>query len=253
MQIYISKNNRQLGPFDDAKVLEMMRSGEFSADDTAIRQGESEWQNLGHYFPNSAKNPNNVVVPLIKPLTETPAPRKSRKGLLLGCGGVMLLGLLISAVLGVVIYRNKRPADSTEYLPNSVKTETYGEFKLKTRYPPDGNIWGTEQNFVGIYENELKTFSVIYLATVYSGEESAKKALEEGLDRSCRTGDTRMRFKFVLENGASFSESASCGAPLYIRNGNELISIGGGSSGGASIEFAEGLPFNSGTKMTADK
>lgn len=46
MQIYVSRNNQQLGPFEEAKVLAMLGSGDLSATDLAIRQGEQAWQPL---------------------------------------------------------------------------------------------------------------------------------------------------------------------------------------------------------------
>lgn len=258
MQIYISKNNQQLGPFDDARVLEMLRSGELSADDAAIRRGENEWRKLGYYFPNSVNVPNNINIPNVaniapaKPAAETPVKGKSRKGLFLGCGGIVLVGLLIAAVLGFLAFRNLNPADSTENLPDSIKTATYGEFKLMSRNKPRGNVWGTEQTFVGVYNDETKSSSIIYLATVYANEDAAKKALEDDLDRSCKTGEDRMRFNFVSANGSSnSSEAATCAAPLYVRKGSLVVTLGGAASPYAIIEAAEALPFNAGTQMKA--
>ena len=258
MPIYISKNNQQLGPFDDAKVLEMLRRGELSANDAAIRHGENEWRKLSHYFPNSVNIPNNINVPNsvnVAPAAlsaETPAAGKSRKGLLLGCGGVVLIGLLIAAALGFLAFRNMNPPDSTENMPDSIKTATYGSFKLTQRNKPRGNVWGTEQNFVGVYQDEAKTSSIIYLATVYADETTAKKALEEDLDKTCKAGEDRMHFNFVTENGNNnSSEAATCAAPLFVRKGSLIVTIGGTASPYAIIEAAENLPFNVGTQMKA--
>ena len=64
MTIYISKNNQQLGPFEELKVLEMLRRGELSRDDLAIRHGENEWQKLGVFFPNVGNAvPERPIVP----------------------------------------------------------------------------------------------------------------------------------------------------------------------------------------------
>jgi hypothetical protein len=53
MQIYIFKNNVQAGPFDEKAVLDGLRRGEYSPDDLAIRQGDSNWQPLNVLFPEA--------------------------------------------------------------------------------------------------------------------------------------------------------------------------------------------------------
>ena len=238
MQIYISKNNQQLGPFDEPKVLEMLNAGEISANDMAIRQGDTEWQKLGNYFPNAGDAaPAKIVI-------EPAVPKKSRKGLMLGCGGFLVVALLIGGVLGLLAYRNLYPADSTEDLPDKVK-----DMKLMNRYPPKGNVWGTETNYVGLYQDEAKTQSVLYLMTVFSDETTAKDTMRSELVKSCQTGETPMYFSFK-KNGSEISQGATCAVPLYIQKGNKLATIGGsGASADTFIEFAENLPFNQGTTM----
>lgn len=145
MQIYINKDNQQLGPFEETKVLEMLGNGQLSTNDLGIRQGENQWQNLGKLYPQFVQKA--VITPEVK----EPAPKKSRTGLLLGCGGFFLIALLAAGVLGFLAYRNMFPADSKENLPDKVK-----DFKLNNRYPPKGNVWGSETNFAGIYSNDSK-------------------------------------------------------------------------------------------------
>lgn len=237
MQVYISKNNRQTGPFEETKVLEMLGSGELSSDDLAIRQGDKEWRRLGDYYPNAGKiAPPNVAY--VK-------TRKFQKKIFIGCGGFLLIALLIGGVLGLLAYRNLYPADSTEDLPDKVK-----DMKLDNRYPPKGTIWGTETNFVGIYGDETKTKTVLYTMTVYADEGSANDALRAGLVKTCQTGETPMYFTFN-KGGVETSQGATCAVPLYIQKGNRLAAIGGsGASADTFIEFAENLPFNIGAKMT---
>jgi hypothetical protein len=239
MQIYITKNNQQLGPFAEGKVLEMLSKRELELSDLAIRQGEQQWRTLGELYPQSAREINvKTAAPIV-------APKKSRKGLLLGCGGFLMLLLLVSSVLGFLCYRNVFPADSLENLPEKV-----GEMKLDNRYPPKGNIWGTETTFAGIYSDKSKTETVIYMMTVFSDEEAAKTALREGLARTCQTGEKPMNFSFVDKNGSAVSQGATCAAPLYVQKDNKLAVLGGsGSSAETYIEFAENLPFNRGAKM----
>lgn len=249
MSIYVHKDNQQLGPLEESKVLGMLRSGELSAQDMAIRQGETEWRKLGDYYPNvSSPSPTPTPAAETQPApvaSDQPAPKKSKKGLLLGCGAFLVIALLIAAVLGFLAYRNLNPADSTEDLPNSV-----GNMKLDTRYPPKGDVWGNKTEFVGIYSNTSKTESVLYMMTVYADEATAKDEFRKELADSCKTGETPMYFSFRDKNGIEVSQGATCAVPLYVQKGNKLAAIGGsGADVDTFIEFAENLPFNAGTTM----
>ncbi len=239
MKIYILKNDEQLGPYEESKVLDMLEAGDLLPDDSAIRHGDKNWQKLRDYYPEVGK-----IAPKNIPLEETP-PKKSRKGLLLGCGGFFMLAILVAGVLGFFAYRNLFPADSQEDLPDVVK-----DFKLANRYPPKGNVWGTQTNFVGIYENESKTQTIIYLMTVFNDESAAKDEMRAGLIQSCQSGETPMDFSFIDESGKEISQAATCAVPLYVVKDNRLVTLGGGGASGETfIEFAENLPFNKGTTM----
>lgn len=262
MSIYISKNNQQHGPFEESKVLEMLGNGQLSPEDFAIRQGGSQWQKLGDLFPNAGRQAfgqaaaaqtvaQSANQPQAAPTVNPPqtaaqtAPKKSRKGLLIGCLGVLLFSGLVLAVVGFLAYRNLYPADSAENLPDAVK-----DFKLDTRYPPKGNIWGSETNYVGLYKNALNSKSVLYLMTEYSSESAAKDALQSNLTKSCKAGETPMYFTFK-KDGAEVSQGATCAVPLYVQKDNKLVALGGaGGDAESFIEFAENLPFNGGAKMT---
>lgn len=226
-------------------MLEMLRAGQLSPNDLAIKQGGSQWQKLGEMFPSAGGQAFGTAAAAVQN-TSAPAaaPKKSRTGLLLGCGGFLVLMVLVAGVLGFLAYRNMFPADSTENLPDKVK-----DFKLDNRYPPKGNIWGTEANFMGIYSDATKTSkSVIYLMTVYTSETAAKDALRSGLASSCRSGETPMNFSFV-KNGVEVSQGSTCAAPLYVQKDNKLVALGGSADVDALIEFAENLPFNGGAEM----
>ena len=251
MSIYITKNNQQSGPFDESKVLEMLGNGQLSPDDFAIRQGGSQWQKLGEMFPNAGRQAATQP-PVAQPVSQPPAvnqpqvseapPKKSRKGLLFGCLGILLFAGLVLAVLGFLGYRNMYPAESKENLPDKVK-----DFTLNSRYPPKGNIWGTETNYVGLYSKG--TTSVLYLMTAFSSETAAKDALRTELAKSCKTGETPMYFSF-MKNGVEVSQGATCAVPLYVQKDNKLVTLGGpGASADDFIEFAENLPFNDGAEM----
>ncbi|MEP6923948.1 MAG: hypothetical protein ABI954_05765, partial [Pyrinomonadaceae bacterium] len=160
------------------------------------------------------------------------------------CGGFLLVLVLIGGVLGLLAFRNLRPADSKEDLPDAVR-----DFKLDNRYPPKGNVWGTETNFMGIYSDAAKNKTVIYLMTVYANESAAQDAMHRELVDSCKTGESPLYFNFV-KNGAPVSEGATCAVPLLVRKGNKLVMLGGaGAEIKDFIEFAENLPFNDGAAM----
>lgn len=253
MSIYITKNNQQTGPFDESKVLEMLNSGQLSPDDFAIRQGANQWQKLGELFPNAGRQAGTqppfaqaVSQPqaVNQPAAAPAAPKKSRKGLLFGCLGILLFGGLVLAVLGFFAYRNMNPADSTENLPDNVKN-----FKLDTRYPPKGDIWGSETRYVGLYKNSTTSESVLYLMTVYKNETDAKDAMRSELVSSCKSGETPMYFSF-MKNSAEVSQGATCAVPLYVQKDNKLVALGGsGGSAETFIQFAEDMPLNDGALM----
>lgn len=236
MQMYIIKNNQQQGPFEESNVLEMFKNGELSANDLGIRNGENQWQKLEDFFPRP--EPELVAVS-----ASNSEPKKRGKSLLFGCSGFFLIAVLVSGVLGFLAFRNLRPADSTEDLPNTVN-----DFKINERYPPKGNIWGTETYFVGIYSDPTNK-TLIYMNTIYSSESAADKAFLREIYSSCRSGEVPLKFKFV-KNGTEISEGATCGAALYVKKDNKIIALGGNGVDVESIvAFAETLPFNQGSKM----
>jgi len=50
MDMYISINGRQTGPFEEEAVLAQLASGNLSPDDMAIRLGDTGWTRLGDMF-----------------------------------------------------------------------------------------------------------------------------------------------------------------------------------------------------------
>jgi len=51
MDIYVYKDEKQLGPFANAQVAEALRDGKFSYDDIAWREGWTDWRPLRTLFP----------------------------------------------------------------------------------------------------------------------------------------------------------------------------------------------------------
>lgn len=246
MPIYINSNGKQSGPIEEAAVASGLTTGEFSPDDLGIRHGGTEWKCLGELFPNAVRSAPSPLVTSV-PIEGKPAPKKSWKGLLLGCAGFFVVALLVGSVLGFFVYRNMFPPDSVEDLPDQVK-----DFKLQTRYPPKGNIWGTETLFSGLYYDQSKQM-MIYMMTVYSDEETAKDKMRSELLASCSKGDTPLYAPFV-KDGVEVSQGATCYAGFFVQKGNRVARFGGpGVSADSLIAFAENLPFNIGTKMTPKK
>ena len=103
MQIYIFKDGRQSGPFDESAVLEQLRTGIFSPDDLAIRQGDRDWSKLADIFAGRiAAEPVSVTTPKPVPaqqrlagsagIAETRGCRKILGWLMLLFGLLLFLG-----------------------------------------------------------------------------------------------------------------------------------------------------------------
>ncbi len=128
MQIYINKNGQQHGPFDEAKILEMLRKGQLSPNDFGIKDGQQNWQKLGEMFPQPKQTAN--IPPINKPNVQVnqqvmQTPKKSSKGLmfgLLGCGGLILLSVI--GLLGFYAIGNKSSNDVTANKTSNSNTKT---------------------------------------------------------------------------------------------------------------------------------
>jgi len=137
MRMFVNKNGQQLGPFEESKVAEMLRNGQLSSDDFGIKEGQSQWQKLAVLFPvQPAWTPPNIpVTPPIQPSFPVqanpqlqPPPTKSggSTGLILGlvgCGGLILLGVV--GVIVLIAFSGKRTSNnivsntSSNSAPNS--------------------------------------------------------------------------------------------------------------------------------------
>jgi hypothetical protein len=130
MKMFINKNGQQHGPFDEAKVLEMLRNGQLSPNDFGIKDGQQSWQKLGEMFPQPKQTAN--IPPINKPNVQvnrqvTPIPPKTgnSKGLifgLLGCGGLVLLSVI--GLIGYFALANKSSNDTTANKNSNSNTKT---------------------------------------------------------------------------------------------------------------------------------
>jgi hypothetical protein len=55
MEIYIYKNNRQLGPFAEADAVNCLRNGAYLPNDLACRRGMNEWRPLSVLYPSETQ------------------------------------------------------------------------------------------------------------------------------------------------------------------------------------------------------
>jgi len=57
MNIYVHKNEQQLGPFDESQISDGLNSGEISLEDLAWKEGLTEWVRLGDLLHEPQKIP----------------------------------------------------------------------------------------------------------------------------------------------------------------------------------------------------
>lgn len=100
MQIYINKNGQQLGPFEDKVVLGMIKNGQVSANDLAIRQNDRQWQTLSAMFPEHFPTiiPTSTLPPMIKP----PMKKRFIGGIYVVSLVLLIVGLVAAAPMAAV-------------------------------------------------------------------------------------------------------------------------------------------------------
>jgi hypothetical protein len=105
MAIYINKDGRQSGPYEEHIVTDQLGSGVLSPDDLGIRHGESSWRRLGEMFPDIAKGAyepfTGAAPPPMSVAAAAPAVKKGGGCLKFGLIGAGLLFLLLGIGVGV--------------------------------------------------------------------------------------------------------------------------------------------------------
>jgi hypothetical protein len=147
MSVYIYKNNQQFGPFEEAQIFEMLRSGRLSPEDMGIRQGQTQWQPLRVLFapPASGFSPAPPPVPpnAPSPAHARPQPAAKTSGAarllifaLLGLGGLLLVAV-VGGVAFFSFFRNVTPvpADAADKPaadtgPSAAKAPVFDEKKF---------------------------------------------------------------------------------------------------------------------------
>jgi hypothetical protein len=149
MQMYVSKNGQQLGPFEESKVAEMLQNGQLSPQDLGFKQGQSQWQKLEILFPTQPSGWNAPSFPpasTIQPMTPIlptssiqplpPTQSGGSKGLMfgvIGCGGLILLSIL--GGIGFFIWQGQKRGpfvveekNSNSTVNSNVKTPPPSDF-----------------------------------------------------------------------------------------------------------------------------
>jgi hypothetical protein len=88
---YINKNGQQSGPFDEAKVREMLKNGQLLASDLGIKHGESQWQRLSDMFQGVS---SDALPPRAIANQTVEKPEKQGKG----CRGLLGIGLIVFGI-----------------------------------------------------------------------------------------------------------------------------------------------------------
>ena len=91
MNIYIYKNDQQLGPFDDAQISEALTSGEFSLEDFAWKEGLTEWVRLEDLLQKPQETP---PIPMISTIQNPSRVRSNvNQGVVIGGWVCCAIGL----------------------------------------------------------------------------------------------------------------------------------------------------------------
>jgi hypothetical protein len=110
MQIYIHRNNQQLGPFTEAEVKAQLASGAISLQDHVWWQGQANWMPLGQSPFATTLSPTSpgsaLTVPSALPgtIAGATAPETSKLAIwALACGCLSLLCNLLTAIPAIIL------------------------------------------------------------------------------------------------------------------------------------------------------
>ena len=95
MNIYIHKNNQQIGPFDAAQIAEGLSNGQFTPADLAWYEGLTEWVQLGELLKIPQTIPDLPNIPQVENADVVKTTRKQRPVIL--WGGALLILLYIAS------------------------------------------------------------------------------------------------------------------------------------------------------------
>ena len=95
MNIYIHKNEQQLGPFDESQISNALSNGEICLEDLAWKEGLTEWIQLGELLKISQTIPALPTIPQVENADVVKTTRKQRPVIL--WGGALLILLYIAS------------------------------------------------------------------------------------------------------------------------------------------------------------
>lgn len=130
MPLYISKNNQQLGPFEESVVLEMIRNGEVLPEDFAMWEGQSQWHQLKILFPHISQRWSSSSTPQYTPPDlNTKIPNRSKPSEVLiiglvGAGVMVCLSIIAVAMFFYFSSSSVRVSDEFEREISNVSTQT---------------------------------------------------------------------------------------------------------------------------------
>jgi hypothetical protein len=102
MSIYVNKNGQQLGPFEEAQVAEMLRSGQLSPNDSGFKQGQQKWLPLSEIFPNAGTASSKPSLPISPAKSSLPIPQNNKPPMKKRTLGGIYVSSVVLMVLGLV-------------------------------------------------------------------------------------------------------------------------------------------------------
>ena len=107
MQIYIHRNNQQLGPFTEAEIKAQLTAGAISLQDHVWWQGQADWAPLSQTPYGGSVAPGTPVVPGIPPSEAYPAGANAPTSKLaiwaLVCGCLSVVFSLLASIPAIVL------------------------------------------------------------------------------------------------------------------------------------------------------
>jgi hypothetical protein len=126
MSTYLSKNNQQYGPYNDAQIQAFLHDGTFSYEDKAWRDGMPEWLPLRTIYPPPIQPPPAQISPPLPPSPAQPQSVFASPIVKYGGGFIILLCLalfvgFILIISGVVTESPQPKAGSAQNAPSQAK------------------------------------------------------------------------------------------------------------------------------------
>ena len=142
MNILVSKNGGQLGPFTREEVLARLQSGEVLTTDLGWYEGLPTWVPLGHFMGGVAAEPGSGMPPPPLPVMASPVPERVASGY----AGFWLRAVALimdGAVLAIPVALLSRPMEMTMFQFNTqayAHTEVWQQHSMHYNYNGNGML-----------------------------------------------------------------------------------------------------------------